>query len=318
MCQAISLASGLAGPVALAVDDTYVHFLDGVPTSGRLVRMRLDGSGTTPLVTNFPPSPSGSMAASGGYVYFTTDGPQTGTWPAGVRRVASGAAQIVDVATSAKYSAIHIPGAIAVNSTEVYWGDTFNGRIYRTASDGSGLALAVNVTAYASGPVAIALDDTNVYAALNTSWNWLDLAGTSGIQAGGVLSGTLDTRANIAVDDVYVYVRTLDSVSGKEVIARALKATVSPSSKIVAPFDVGGAFAIDSANIYFWSSGAASMPKGIYRIAKDGTGKPVNLSTDVSNVADVAVHAEGGGKALYWVNQGTLATATGSILKVAL
>src|SRR5204863_8568943 len=119
---------GLAQPVSLALDDTYIHWLDA-GGAGEVVRATLIGANATPVATG-QDEPS-DIIVDGANVFWSTSG---STSPA-IRRIYSGFSSTTDIVTKAKYSALIAPGPLASDDTYLYYGDAT--RLFKVEKFGS-------------------------------------------------------------------------------------------------------------------------------------------------------------------------------------
>jgi hypothetical protein len=133
-CQPVTLAGNLTLPLALAVDASYVHWVDQVTTAPRVVRVPLSGKGPVTIaneaVNYFR---TNGLAANGTYVIWATDNTApSGSAPNGsIRRVQTGSANVTTLATG-----IHAV-SVVVDSGHVYWSDVADGRIHQVGLDGT-------------------------------------------------------------------------------------------------------------------------------------------------------------------------------------
>jgi hypothetical protein len=148
----VTLASGLSGPAAIAVDTISVYFTTGGRT---VMKVGLDGQGLLTLASGLGQGTLPAIAVDAEGVYWTD--PTAGT----VMEVPIGGGTPVTLA-SGQVS----PEGIAADSSGVYWvtaGDGsagFNGTVMRVGHDGGDPVTLVSGQAYPSG---IALDTVSIY-----------------------------------------------------------------------------------------------------------------------------------------------------------
>jgi formylglycine-generating enzyme required for sulfatase activity len=188
VCALVTLASGRAGPAAIAVDATNAYWTDSA--DGTVMKVPLDGgvptllaSGQTPeFVTSFP-TPIAVDATS---VYWTNTH--------AVMKVALGGGAPTTLATG-----LSQPGAMAVDATNVYWTDGSAGAVMKVPLGGG---TPVTLASVATTPNSIAVDGTSVY--------WTNTDGTvmkAPIGGGNALTLAVGQVAprTIAVDATSVY-----------------------------------------------------------------------------------------------------------------
>lgn len=308
-CQEVVIASGLEAPKSLTVtDSSYVYWVDGGAADGRVMRNSIFGGTVPPPIETAQALPY-DIENDGTYVYWTNIGAAT----AGVFRVnITGTPTALGIATSTLFSVVKSPGALAVDSQYVYWGDGVSDRIYRMLKTGAGSPVDLNKATLPSFPTDVVVDSNLAYFAyFGASETWAVLP-TDGSTAAQTYAGPTATSV-LAVDGTSLFYRYHDATSGKFGFAKIPRGSVaSAQATIVAgavdPSD--NAFTVDATHLYYWSDALYSIPKA--------GGSPKLLSGNVDNVVKIVVHAEGGGQAIYWVNQGNASGSTGSIRKLAL
>ncbi|HEX7669995.1 MAG TPA: hypothetical protein VF395_10440, partial [Polyangiaceae bacterium] len=204
---------------------------------------------------------------------------------------------------------IKSPDALAVDGTNLYWGDYIKAHIFRMVKDGSAKAEIMNA-AESLAPTDIVVDASHVYFAYLDGWAVLPIGATTATPQTFQLQ--LVSSAVIGLDGTSLFFRSPGAVSGTAVFSRIPAGSVSPSQAVTAaavnPSD--NAFAVDATYLYYWSD-------ALYRVAKTG-GTPQKLSPNVDNVVKILVHSENGGRAIYWLNQGNASGSTGTVRKLAL
>jgi len=159
----------------LALDGNYIYWVD----DGADDLMRADLNGQNPTVVIGGQTQVNSLAAAGGYLFWTTNNSVLAVEvanPAALITLASGRT---------------IPKSVAADDTDVYWAeghwDQADNAVYRAPHDGSGPI--TNVTTAGSASVyAIAIDDTDLYAADNygnTIWRVAKSGGAPEVLASG-------------------------------------------------------------------------------------------------------------------------------------
>ena len=202
----VTLANGLSGPTAIALDATNVYFANSVGGTVKSVAIASTGPGTaTTLATAQTPY---AIAVSNGVVYWTNYGGTTGANGnsyASIMSVPSAGGTAPTVLTQAT----NAEGAygIAVSATTIYF-TAQNNTGTATQVESIPLAGSASPTIIASGQLqatAITLDATNLY------WtDWDPNVGTvsSSPLAGGpitVLAQKSDEAVGIAVDATGLY-----------------------------------------------------------------------------------------------------------------
>jgi hypothetical protein len=302
VCQEITLAFRLTNPHSLVATDNYVIWVEGAPglTTGRVAQMSLLGTNFKELATNqgYPTD----IEFDGTSIFWVANGDSA------VRQGFPNQTGSSDIANSKLFPGeLHNPSSIAVDATNVYWGDGAYRQVWKIAKSDT-TATPVNLTGTLSiFPTDIAVDSKNVYYAVpQLGYVPIDMsAGPKTIATG---NGT------IAMDANFVYV---SGQSGAEssVIMKFPHGNVT-GLQVVAHIAINASsMAVDSTYIYYWTS------SGLYRVNKTTGTNPQLLSSNVHNVEKIVVHEELGGEAVYWVNDGSQTnppTADGTILKLAL
>jgi hypothetical protein len=161
---AATLATGLCGPGAIALDEANVYWTNGGPPStdgespspdcgppsnGVVMAMPLDGG--FPVVLAPSQRRPWGIAVDASYVYWVNF-----TNPGSVWKVAKGGGEPVALAAPQTF-----PIGITVDATSVYWtnNDIADGGVMKVGIDGGDPV----VLAPASGPLGVAVDATNVY-----------------------------------------------------------------------------------------------------------------------------------------------------------
>jgi len=186
-----TLASGLSGPRAVAVDGTRVYWADA--SQGTVGEVPLGGGSVTVLATGRPQL--GPLTVDGTNVYWVDY--QAGT----VNEVPVGGGTVTTLATGQS-----APLSITTDGTNVYWG-TSNGKVQEVPVGGG----TVTTLATGQGANSLAVDGTDVYWANDGAPSFYYPAGgtVNKVPIGG---GTVTTLASgqvnlssVAVDGTNVY-----------------------------------------------------------------------------------------------------------------
>lgn len=143
-------ADATGGPSAIALDDTWVYFVDneqfGGDNMGVIARWRRDGSGSYEPLTD-PISGVFDLAVYDGRVYFAVAG--------------APGVQVVDAAPESSPETIFDDDAtrIAVDASGVYWFDSGGGKLRTSRHDGDDVRELADATDIRD----IALDDDAIY-----------------------------------------------------------------------------------------------------------------------------------------------------------
>ncbi|HVU04350.1 MAG TPA: hypothetical protein VHE30_21480 [Polyangiaceae bacterium] len=309
-CDPVTLASSLVYPAGLAIDTDRLYFMDGIVPVGRLHRSRLDG-GTSEVLVSGLAIPTGVLL-DGGYAYFAATGAASITlMGTGVRRIPVGAPptqtpeEVATLGTSAELTAVN---TFAVGGGRVYWTNE-KGTLYSAPENGGPPSVVGTPPVDGSQPTDIALDDAFAYVAEGADYWVAPLGG--GPSRSVHLAGGSSTA--LALDDAYVYFRTQSLASEHAAIGRLAKTGTDPNDIAIVSIEDAkdGALAVDDAFVYF------PTKTGIYRAPKSG-GPAERLASADGTIAELTLHVEGGRKVLYWLNRGLPASATGSVLRLAL
>ena len=253
---AVTLASGQAAPLAVAVDDTRVYWAnEGTSTSGRtdgaILSIAKDGSAPAVTLASNQSSPA-SITIDGTQVYWTNEGTSAAAYADG---------SVMAVAKTSGPRAVlakmqQDPLGIAVDSVSVYW--TSAGTAANHLTDGSiakaplGGGAPLTLASQRSFPVGIAVDGTSVY--------WTDEQGDTvmkvAIDGGAVqtLAAMLSDPYAIAVDGGSVY---FTNILGGSVVR--VPANGGPPTTLATGQNNPFAIALDSAYAYW--------------VAQDGQGR---------------------------------------------
>ncbi len=290
----VVLASAQSGPIAIAVDQTNVYWVNygdsSYPGAGELLGVPINGG--TPIVLASSTFLANTVAVDGTNVFYAVDlGPST---PGAIMRVAPGGGPPVTLASN------YEPEAIVVGNSSVYWTDV-SGAILKVPTAGG------TVTTLHSGGAdleGIATDGTNVY--------WADeISGTAlfSIPVGG---GT--------AKELFAWMRTTNvTEAGGDMAVDATGlywAGVPHDSEPTALFEVplGGGSAVtlasgssvvatDGTNVYY-SDGTSLLKQ------PSGGGSATTLASGQGILA-IAVDATN----VYWVNYGS-GDLDGTIMKM--
>ena len=302
-CQPLALGSSLPTPHGVAVDDKFVHWVDGTSAGGRVMRVGLNGGASRPINTTSEANPY-DIVSDGQYMYWSTLGdaqatPQT----IAIRRYIYSNNTLEDVVTAKDFpNEVVNPVRIALDE-DVFWVNGFNGAAAYAIRTLPGVASEAHGIVGLSSGAAIAVDpDTGyVYTA------FLDLYRSSRYANPMPLHLLAGNAFALTLDSAYVYYPLQDSKTGAENLVAIGKdfagmpktvasTTISPTSPLVA----------DATYLYYADA------SNLYRVPKAG-GTPQPLSNQVNSVFAIVVTKN----AVYWSNTGD-AAANGSIMKLAL
>jgi hypothetical protein len=174
-----TLASNLNAPVAIAVDDDYLYWIDGLENGAihRFDKRTGDKTGDVSIPLVFPTA----LTLDETHVYFTTlgrdGGGNTGPVDHGIWRVERGFTQ---AAAPERLAFELAPFAVAVDAQYVYWGTVSNlaagnvcdvargsfGAIRRLPKAGADASATVTLVDKETCVIALSLDQSNVYYSL--------------------------------------------------------------------------------------------------------------------------------------------------------
>jgi hypothetical protein len=301
-CQEFVIDSGLKNPASLTVSDAFVYYIDGGTTDGRVMRRSLTGL-SLQTVASAQALPW-DIENDGLYVYWTN---AFGGAPSINRSNINGTPTTKVLTSKATDSNIRAPLGLAVDGTNVYWGDYTTTRVFRIVKDGSADAVIMNDANLT--PTDVIVDGSRIFFSYYGGWGILPVGATA---ATPQLFQVLGNSNVLALDGTSLFFRSPGTVSGTSAFSRIPAGSVIPSQAVIAA-DVNpndNAFAVDATYLYYWSD-------ALYRVAKTG-GTPQKLSPNVDNVVKILIHSENGGRAIYWLNQGDSSGSTGTVRKLAL
>lgn len=183
---------------------------------------------------------------------------------------------------------VHIPAAITVDQSAVYWVDANNestpsGSVAKVSSAGGAVLGTISVLATGlSDPRSIAVNATSVFFATTADTLVVGSVAKGGGPTTPIATGTRDPNY-VALDASYVY------WTDPSQIQRAPLSGGPPSQ--IATFTAGGGpIALDSSSVY-WSDGASLQKAPL-------AGGPATPVASVQQVAGLAVH----NGQVYWTN----------------
>jgi hypothetical protein len=270
---AVTLASGLSLPYAIALDSQYVYFSQDNGGAGSLAAVPIGGGGVATIASGLP-EPS-SIEVVGPTLYWINGG--TGS----LNSIPIGGGM-----TSTLYSTTSLISELATDQKNIYW------TLQDTQTPSAGMIMKVSL----SGGVVSTIATGQTYPeAVTTSGGNFFWTETSGNVVELTSGGTLSTLASsqfgyaIAVDDVNVY--WSDGVSNVLQVPIGGGSTTTLVSNLTNP----GGLVLDDGNLYFTSRG--TVGKVIV-----STGQVVDLmeGTDTPSLApqDIAVDAT----SVYWAS----------------
>jgi hypothetical protein len=291
-CQALALGSSLPTPHGVAVDDKYVHWVDGTSSGGRLMRVALTGGTAAPFNTSPEPGPY-DVTSNEGCVFWSDSGDGNSASTAAIKRYCYNAPTPVSMADGKRFpDAVITPQRIFARNSRIFWSNGSAGGVFYTIASSVEPAAVPGLSGVT---YAITGDDTTIYTA------FLDVEAARFDGTGTPVHYPVGDTLAVAVDDTQVYyphASNLYSVSkdfsGTPKVVSAV--SILPSSPL----------ALDGSYAYY------ADDSNLYRVRKTG-GTPQPLSNKVSNVFAIVVTDD----AVYWSNTGT-ATANGSVMKLAL
>jgi hypothetical protein len=279
-CEPAELATDLDTPTHIAVDASYVYWVESpaAPKQATLRRASLDGEGR---VTVFATDRGiADLKTSGTFAYFA-EGPSAGATTADgtIRRVTSGSSSVQTVLTGI------FAMRLAVTDSDIYWADRTLHR--RSIADGT----SADVSPADVTPYSLISDGKNVYGMTTYS-------GLIGVVGGTfVTTGATDTGSgeSAAVDGGHVYawfVRDGAYVLG----SWAKDLTGEPLALFTAAEDSSApanGLAVSGAHVYFAESDA------LYAVPSAGGQSSLVVSTH--GAARELVAHDG---VLYWIESG--------------
>jgi hypothetical protein len=296
-----TLASGLAGPYGIAVDDANVYL-----TSGTTVMSVAKCGGSPPVVLASGPQ-AGYVAVDATSVYWTAW--QGWCGPSSIMSVPKGGGTAVKLASGTGQS-----GAIAVDDTSVYWTDSAHGTVMRTPKtggasvvlgSGQGVPGADGTDGNPGVAIPLAIDGTNVY--------WADYKGVlkSAPKGSGPVA-TLSTTPTgwrayaLTVDSTHLYSMALNGTVTSIPKGGGAFVTLASGGPPNRGAPYGGGIATDATTVY-WATGITGTilgaPKG---------GGPSRVFVSSTRPTGIAVDGTG----IYWPAAGTGAPYSGAVIRV--
>jgi hypothetical protein len=264
------VATNQNGPLALALDDSYVYWTTtyGSSTSGSVMRAPLQGGPPEPVATgqNAP----NSVAVDGTSAYFTV--PQNGA----VMKVALGGGTPAQIGTGVR------PWTVKVDGTSVYWTDPSSSLVTKALLDGG----SPQPLATGDEPKPLAIDGESAYWAAGPAGNVLKVALDGGATQPLAIGQGFPNA--IAVDSNSVYWTTQ---TGRTVMQVPLGGGIS-KQLADAGIEPRG-IATDGINVYWTDSGGGA----VMRVPLDG-GSPVPIATGQNTPQGIVVDDS----CVYWTN----------------
>jgi hypothetical protein len=305
--MAVTVASSVYNPVALAVDAKNVYWVDtndstGDTTNGAAMKAPISGG-----------NPASPTVISGGHVYPTAiavnpygvywvDGGSNSMYQGGLWWVDNNNG-LYQVGTTSQINGV----SLASNTTTLYWFDestTPNPASLLTVAAGS-LNTPTSPGTGGGCPIATVLDATTIYwldtgcfAGSGALYEWsLSLSGTpTRLIPTSPLNGPYSHRIAVDANGVYLF----ESQSGS-----ILRAPLTPGAPaFLVPSASANGVAVDANNIY-WTDGTQNAI--LYAPLAGGAGTP--LVTGQNSPYDIVLDAN----SIYWTNNAN----PGSVMKVA-
>lgn len=291
------VASGLDGPVDMAVDSTSVYWTEayysGIPGGGAVRKVGINGDAVTNLATALY-SPY-SIAIDSTSVYWIG-------WDGGdvIKKVGISGGTVTTIA-----SGLNSPYSIAVDSTSVYWAEigsgtgTMTGAVKKVGINGGSVETLVSGL---DMPWKIVVDSSSVYWADNSDGGWA--IKKVGINGGTViiLASGIGQPSDIAVDSASVY---WASSNGINKIGINGGTVTSLTTAVYSPFSI----TIDSTNVYWTNTGSGTG--SINKVGING-GTVTTLAYGLNSPSSIAVDST----SVYWIDAGTYGYILGAIKKV--
>lgn len=282
------LASGQGGPIAIAVDDTSIYWVNN--HGGQV--MKMDKAGGTPVTLASGQTGAYAIAVDGQYVYWTTQD--------SVMKLPLGGGTPVTVATGQTN-----PIALAVDATNIYWtafgtdAGMFDGKVLKAPiAGGPPVVLASNQ----GGPFGIAVDATYVYWChddLDSSVMRVPIAGGSPSEVS--FPGPYPTRIALNGSDIY-WTDSPYRMNGK-VLEQS--AAGGAATTLASGFPTPWAIVTDGKAVYWTNRGTMTSTGGL--VPDTGSvmgvftsgGQPFTLAATQNGPGGIAVDENN----VYWVNE---------------
>jgi hypothetical protein len=342
VCQAVKLADGLAMPEGIAVSDTSV-FVAEYRTNRIIKFVKTD----VPSICTRVPEPAQcvflddvasvfkptAVTVSGDRVYWANSGNNS------VHEIRScpvsgcGGKEALLVASLSHYAFDHLFGTevlpldLVVRNGRVYWPESGNGALRSAPIDGGAVTTYLESGSFM--PVAIAVDDTNVYFTDDTNQHPTRIqaapldgrARDGGVQ---VLASTPSRPFGLALASsgtLFWTVRRVEEV-GDGLVQSAPKAGLPNEAEPDASFareQVEPTHVIvDAKNVYWVQGGSDDAATGMVLMCPQ-TGCPADGPVVLAAQQNVPRHLTADANAIYWSNEGLpgATTSSGQVWKVA-
>jgi hypothetical protein len=283
VCQPVILANHHGYPVAVAVDDASVYWIDNSP--GAVWKASLDGSNPTGLASG---SQFWAIAVYGGNVYYSDQ--VAGT----VNSVPGDGGGSPQTVTNVGWA-----NDLAVDGTGVYMADLETGNVYSIPLDGGSTVLLFDAGLAAPAALAITIDSTFVYWSMGSGDQRILKTSKQGTGSALELAGQ-QSAFGIAVNAAALFLVNNDAPPEIGSISLPDGGNVIP---LIAAMGTGERIAIDQSFAY-WTDDNGNVTK----VPLDG-GNATAIATGQLSPMGIAVDD----KAVYWTNN----AASGQIMRVA-